>query len=187
MADLDRTLSEKTFTYEDLARCTQHFLAERPVIVLGTGATIPHGLPSMAVLADLLLAAIKGNPPGWEEFSACLDATKDLEQALHDVALPDETVEILVAATWEIISSKDSEFYEQLLKGAGSVSPGCPLQVPPENDRFTYPCRYNQLRPPGRIRCQLRWCIRLYRSDRGMASAIRSGVRERGTSAPTRI
>jgi len=117
MADPDRTLSEKAFTYEDLARSAQHFLAERPIIVLGTGATIPHGLPSMPELADLLLAAIQGNPPGWEEFSVHLDTTKDLEQALHDVGLPGETVEILVAATWEIISSKDSEFYEQLLKG----------------------------------------------------------------------
>ena len=117
MADTDRILSEKAFTYEDLARCVQHFLAERPIIVLGTGATIPHGLPSMPELADLLLAFIKGNPPGWEEFSAHLDMTKDLEQTLHEVALSDETVEILVAATWKIISSKDSEFYKQLLKG----------------------------------------------------------------------
>jgi hypothetical protein len=117
MADPDRTHSEKAFTYEDLARCAQHFLAERPVIVLGTGATIPHGLPSMSELADLLLAAIKGNPPGWEEFSARLNMTKDLEQALNEVALPEETVEILVAVTWEIISLRDLEFYEQLLKG----------------------------------------------------------------------
>jgi len=118
MADSERTLSEKTFTYEDLARCTQHFLAERPVIVLGTGATVPHGLPSMPVLADLLLAAITEKPPGWEEFSERLNTTKDLEQTLHDVALPSETVEILVTSTWKIISSKDSEFYEQLLKGS---------------------------------------------------------------------
>ncbi len=117
MADPDRTLPEKDLTYEELARCAQRFLSERPVIVLGTGATIPHGLPSMVELADLLLAAIRGNPPGWEEFSACLDTTKDLELALHEVALPDETVEILVAATWEIISSKDLQFYEQLLRG----------------------------------------------------------------------
>lgn len=117
MADPDSTLPEKASAYEDLARCAQHFLSERPVLVLGTGVTIPHGLPSMPELADLLLAAIKGNPPGWEEFSVCLDTTKDLEQALHEVALPNETVEILVAATWVIISSKDTEFYEQLLKG----------------------------------------------------------------------
>jgi hypothetical protein len=74
----------------------------------------------MTVLADLLLSAITTNPPGWEEFSKCLITTKDLEQALHNVALSEDTVEILVAATWEIISSKDSEFYEELLKGTVS-------------------------------------------------------------------
>lgn len=115
MVDPFRPFHEKAFTYEDLARCVQSFLAEQPVIVLGTGATIPHGLPSMPVLADQLLAAIKDNPPGWKEFSVCLDTTKDLEHALQEVTLPEKTVEILVAATWEIISSKDSEFYEQLL------------------------------------------------------------------------
>jgi hypothetical protein len=117
MAVLDSTLSGKNFTYEDLARSAQHFLAERPVIVLGTGATIPHGLPSMTVLADLLLAAIDDNPPGWEKFAVRLNKTKDLEEALHEVALPKETVERLVDATWEIVSTKDVEFYEQLLKG----------------------------------------------------------------------
>jgi hypothetical protein len=71
----------------------------------------------MPELADLLLASIKSHPIGWKEFSEHLDTTKDLEQALHDVALPEETIEILVAATWKIISLKDSEFYEQLLKG----------------------------------------------------------------------
>jgi|GEM_PF-109139 len=117
MTDTDRAFSEKALTYEDLARHAQHFLSERPVVVLGTGATIPHGLPSMPVLSDLLVEAIKGNPPGWEEFAVRLDKTKDLEQVLHDVALPADTVEILVDKVWEIISSKDLEFYEQLLKG----------------------------------------------------------------------
>ena len=38
-------------TYEDVAKSAQRFLADRPVVVLGTGATIPHGLPSMTQLA----------------------------------------------------------------------------------------------------------------------------------------
>ncbi|HMO52647.1 MAG TPA: SIR2 family protein [Kiritimatiellia bacterium] len=110
--------TETHLSYEDLAKKAQHFLAERPVVVLGSGATIPHGLPSMPVLAEMLLAAIDDSPPGWADFSARLEQTKDLEQALHDVALPTETVEILVAATWEIVSAKDVEFHDQLLAGA---------------------------------------------------------------------
>ena len=104
-------------SYDELACSAQHFLSERPVVVLGTGATIPHGLPSMEALANQLITTIKGNPPGWKEFSACLSKSKDLEQALHDVALPEATVEILVAKTWQIVASKDLEFYESLMKG----------------------------------------------------------------------
>lgn len=105
------------FTYDQLARHAQHYLAGRPVVVLGTGATIPHGLPSMPTLADGLLAAITDNPEGWDAFANRLDETKDLEQALHDVPLPQATVELLVRATWEIVSAKDIELYSNLLKG----------------------------------------------------------------------
>lgn len=108
---------EPSLTYEEVAKRAQRFLAERPVVILGTGATIPHGLPSMVALADELLATIVDSPPGWDTFAQRLEETKDLEQALHDVALPEATVEMLVRASWEIVSAKDIEFYEQLVGG----------------------------------------------------------------------
>lgn len=111
------TTTDSEFTFDQLARHAQHYLAERPVVVLGTGATIPHGLPSMPTLAEGLLAAITDNPEGWDAFAKRLDETKDLEQALHDVSLPQETVELLVRATWKIVSAKDIELYNHLLKG----------------------------------------------------------------------
>lgn len=114
------TTIDSESVYEELAKLAQHFLAERPVVVLGTGATIPHGLPSMPTLANGLLAAIPHHLEGWDAFADRLDETKDLEQALHDVPLPQETVEILVRATWEIVSAKDMEFYKQLLKGVSA-------------------------------------------------------------------
>ncbi|CAB1058355.1 FIG036446: hypothetical protein [Olavius sp. associated proteobacterium Delta 1] len=116
----DSPPEDSELTYDELARRAQRFLSERPVVVLGTGATIPHGLPSMTTLADLLLADITDHPEGWDAFAERLNETKDLEQALHDVPLPQETVEILVHRTWEIVSAKDIEFYEQLLKGGVS-------------------------------------------------------------------
>ncbi|MEZ5988748.1 MAG: SIR2 family protein [Planctomycetota bacterium] len=111
------TTTESEFSFDQLARRAQHYLAERPVVVLGTGATIPHGLPSMPTLADELLGAITGNPEGWDVFARSLAETKDLEQALHDVPLPQGTVELLVRATWKIVSAKDIELYNHLLKG----------------------------------------------------------------------
>jgi len=117
----DHLPPEANFTYEELAKRAQHFLAERPVVVLGTGATIPHGLPSMAALADALLATVVDDLPGWDEFAQHLDETKDLEQTLHDVPLPSETVEVLVKATWEVVSACDIKFYENLLTGTGAL------------------------------------------------------------------
>ena len=111
------TDSEGSLTYESLARLAQQFLSERPVVVLGTGATIPHGLPSMSTLADGLLSSITDNPEGWDTFSKRLDETKDLEQALHDVQLPQNTVEILVRVTWQLVAAKDIVLYNHLLKG----------------------------------------------------------------------
>lgn len=111
------TTADSELTYEELAKRAQRFLAERPVVVLGTGATIPHGLPSMPALADGLQATIPNHVEGWDTFAARLAETKDLEQALHDVPLPQETVEVLVRATWEIVSAKDTDFYSELLNG----------------------------------------------------------------------
>lgn len=111
----DGSSAEAQFTYENLAECAQRFLAECPVVVVGTGATIPHGLPSMSALADALLTNPSHELSGWEAFAQRLEETKDLEQALHDVPLSPETVETLVRLTWEIVSSEDLMFHEQLL------------------------------------------------------------------------
>lgn len=117
MAELATYSNMPTIEYEKVALRAQRFLAERPVVVLGTGATIPHGLPSMRVLAESLLDAIDDNSPGWHEFAKRLDVTKDLERALHEISLRRETIERLVGATWQIVSSKDLAFYQQLIRG----------------------------------------------------------------------
>jgi hypothetical protein len=107
---------DSEFTYENLANQAQKYLANHPVVVLGSGATIPYGLPSMSDLATLLLKEIDGkNPPGWIDFSKQLNLNNDLEKTLNDVQLPEETVEVLVSTTWKIISSYDLEFFNQLL------------------------------------------------------------------------
>lgn len=117
VAALEASSVTLTIEYEDVALRAQRFLAERPVVVLGTGATIPHGLPSMPMLAESLVGSISDHPPGWREFAKRLDETKDLERALHEIDLPMETTERLVRATWEIVSSKDLAFYQRLIRG----------------------------------------------------------------------
>lgn len=125
----DQMTADSEFTYEELAKHAQSFLSDRPVVVLGTGATIPYGLPSMPALADALLARITDHPEGWDAFADRLDKSKDLEQALHDVPLPQETVEVIVQSTWEIVSAKDIELYNRILKGGADF---------PLSDLFSY-------------------------------------------------
>ncbi|MDZ7665084.1 MAG: hypothetical protein U5K27_07110 [Desulfotignum sp.] len=74
----DFSPKDSELSYEELAKRAQRFFAERPVVVLGTGATIPHGLPSMSALADWLLATITDHPKGWDAFAKRLSGTKDL-------------------------------------------------------------------------------------------------------------
>ena len=104
--------------YEELARLAQQFLGDRPIVVLGTGATIPHGLPSMSQLADQLLARVSQPTADWDEFSERLSETKDLERALHDVALLDSSVEALVRETWRIVTDKDLAAHSSFLSAS---------------------------------------------------------------------
>ena len=115
--DTDYSSSGKKLTYEDVAECAQKFLTECPVVVLGSGATIPHGLPSMPGLAESLLKIIKDTTPAWGKFEQQLGESKNLEQTLNNIVLPAETVTILIQKTWELVSAKDLYFYQRLLQG----------------------------------------------------------------------
>lgn len=61
--------------YKGLSRRTQKFIPSRPVIVLDSGASIPHGLPSMSGLADKLLEKIDIDDTNWKLFEAELART----------------------------------------------------------------------------------------------------------------
>lgn len=80
--------------FEDLAKVAQRCVADCPLIVLGSGAGVPHGLPSMPVLAGELLARVvpaetTTEREQWKQLSERLAETHDLEEALHAVVLCD--------------------------------------------------------------------------------------------------
>jgi len=107
-------------TYEELSKLAQKYLSNKPVIILGTGTTIPYGLPSMKQLADELLLKIrlaKSNPDYdlWERFKKDLKVTTDLEKSLHNIELTQELLNTVVQNSWEIINKKDFELYYSLL------------------------------------------------------------------------
>lgn len=99
----------------------QACVAAVPVIVLGSGASIAAGIPSMGQLRDHLLSI--PDPVGfsakvlepWEDFKNALSRT-DLESALQQVNLPEALDDIVVQETWQYLEPYDLTAFEALLK-----------------------------------------------------------------------
>src|SRR5690554_2369246 len=96
----------------------QQYVAEIPLIVLGSGASVPFGVPTMGQLADKLKKDIifsdGENEEKWKSFLAELDSTNDLEKALHNATLNNEITESIVTTTWNYINEKDREAFQQI-------------------------------------------------------------------------
>lgn len=98
----------------------QRCLKTSPVIVLGSGASIPAGLPSMGALADHLKTSMEdGTLAGsdkslWDQFIAEL-ATKDLESALQAIKLSERLSDHVVEQTWKLIGVADARVFEAVL------------------------------------------------------------------------
>ncbi len=98
----------------------QKCLKASPVIVLGSGASIPFGLPSMGKLADHLkgsmqAGALSGTDKGlWDQFIDEL-ATKDLESALQAIKLSDRLSDHVVEHTWNLIGTADAQVFQEAI------------------------------------------------------------------------
>lgn len=104
----------------------QRCLKASPVIVLGSGASIPAGLPSMGALADHLKGsmqdrALSGSDKGlWDQFIDEL-STKDLESALQAITLSENLSDHVVEQTWNLISEKDAHVFQAVLGDANHL------------------------------------------------------------------
>ena len=98
----------------------QDCLKSSPVIVLGSGASIPAGLPSMGALANHLKDSMgdevlsASDKCVWEQFTNKLAIT-DLENALQAVALTERLSDYVVEQTWELVRDADERVFERVL------------------------------------------------------------------------
>ena len=105
----------------------QECLKSSPVIVLGSGASVPFGLPSMGDLARHLGDSDpKGIPSEqdlqvWQAFVGRLQK-QDLEKALLEGDLNDSLSDYVVRETWKLINAADLSFLEKSV-GAPNVLP----------------------------------------------------------------
>ena len=105
---------------ETVAESAQNCLGKCPVIILGSGASIGHGIPGMPELKKELLGV---NCPEdasleekglWSEFQAELGTT-DLESALDGVQLGETLTSFVVELTWDYLAPHDYNVFERAI------------------------------------------------------------------------
>ncbi|QZH74985.1 MAG: SIR2 family protein [Erythrobacter sp.] len=107
-------------TNEQIAKLAQSCFQGNPVIVLGSGASMPHGLPSMGDLAEFLKGNIKPSDAkessGWDAVVAELDDGNHLEAALEGKNLPASLLQKIICETWNCVNEKDAAVFFGLAK-----------------------------------------------------------------------
>ena len=88
----------------------QGYLENSPLIVLGSGASVPYGLPSMGDLAERIkLNDVVKADPNYIAFCASLGAD-GLEKAIDSVSLNEATMKAIRTTTWESVNESDLNF-----------------------------------------------------------------------------
>lgn len=108
-----------TVNKNDIFLSVQKALNNPPLILVGTGGTIPYGISGMPKLAKWLFRKLNskydGNPK-WKEFDKRLKSGLDLETALTDLNMPDTIIDDIVMATWQLVSGDDLQLFETWLE-----------------------------------------------------------------------
>lgn len=92
----------------------QTYLQNCPLIVLGSGASMAYGLPSMRSLATEICKNHSSiDDEGFDNFCNLLDTGWDLERALDASILKEETQTFIREIVWKHINKCDLEFFEK--------------------------------------------------------------------------
>lgn len=104
---------------EQVTKLIQDWTNNIPLIIIGSGASVPFNLPSMWVLGDYLKKNIAFTEPEnqrqFEEFKNHFDLHNDLEKTLLDIQVNQTVLLEIVARTWELINKYDLEAYDGII------------------------------------------------------------------------
>ena len=101
---------------DQFAKKLQSLLAKPPLIVLGSGASAPYGLPTMAQLANAIAKD--------ERIAASRDAAKlithieagvNLEKAINESAISADSIDLIRAIIWSQVNAADRRRVEQAI------------------------------------------------------------------------
>ena len=106
---------------DGLAELAASLLERTPVVLLGSGASIPHGLPSLPDLSRAVLAGLKPGRRGphareVQAFARRLERNAwDLERTLDEANLPPPLIHSIVEESWNYLIQKDISVRDGLL------------------------------------------------------------------------
>jgi len=102
--------------FDALLKQLQDWTNKVPLVILGSGASVPFMLPSMWELGEHLKISISFKDPDdqnqFDKFVVQLNKLKDLEAALHEFRVRPKVLDEIILKTWELINKKDLEAYE---------------------------------------------------------------------------
>lgn len=106
---------------EEIFKTIQEYITDVPLILIGTGASIPVGIPGMGKLSKYLLDNLDSkysSRRNWISISNKLKSGVDLESALTSYHLESDLLNDIKKLTWELVSNSDLKlFYEKVLFG----------------------------------------------------------------------
>lgn len=97
-------------------RTIQLYLTDPPVVLAGTGASIPAGIPGMNKLAKYLRAKLNtkyNTNIQWNFVLDNLNSGKGLEEALTGINIENELLTDIIKATWQLVTKYDLKFFKE--------------------------------------------------------------------------
>ncbi len=106
------TIYDERKILEQIAQTAQVCIQKHPALILGSGASVIHGIRGMKELADYLkenlTATTDEETSVWLSIRSALDDGGGLEEVLLGHAAPSSLVRKIVRLTWKAIASDDS-------------------------------------------------------------------------------
>jgi hypothetical protein len=104
--------------FDDIAKLAQQCISAGPVIVLGTGASIPYGVGGMDSLrkhlVDELSKSLLATEMTTQKFITLL-TQKDLEQALNEMRLPEKHEQEIIRMAWQKVHADDCQLFSAIV------------------------------------------------------------------------
>lgn len=106
---------------DDIHKLAQACVQHHPVVVLGSGASVPHNIRGMSALADVLkkYLTLEGREENeaWTKIVNDLDSGFGLEEALQKTAAPKSLIKKIVDMTWLTVATDDLALLQRAAKG----------------------------------------------------------------------